>query len=167
MTDHTNRIEELVAPALEGMGLALVRIRITGTRSPTLQIMIEREDDKAVTVEDCAQASRTISVLLDADDPLTGSYTLEVSSPGVDRPLVRPRDFERFAGYEANVELRTPVSGRKRFRGRLLGIVDDVVHLSTEAGEAELPIAEIDKAKLILTDDLLAAVEAEMIEHEG
>lgn len=167
MTDHTNRIEELVAPALEGMGMALVRVRITGTRSPTLQIMIEREDDKAVTVEDCALASLTISALLDIDDPLSGSYTLEVSSPGVDRPLVRPRDFERFAGFEAKVELRTPVSGRKRFRGRLLGIVNDIVRLSTEAGEAELPIEEIDKAKLILTDDLLAVSEAAMIEHEG
>ncbi len=147
--------------------MALVRVRISGARSPTLQIMIEREDDRSVSVEDCANASRSISALLDANDPLNGSYTLEVSSPGVDRPLVRPRDFERFAGFEAKVELRAPLSGRKRFRGRLLGIVDDVVRLSTDAGEAELPIEEIEKAKLIMTDDLLAATETATIEHEG
>ena len=147
--------------------MALVRVRIAGARNPTLQIMIEREDDRSVSVEDCAQASRSISALLDADDPLSESYTLEVSSPGVDRPLVRLRDFERFAGFEAKVELRTPVSGRKRLRGRLMGIVDDVVLLSTEAGKAELPIEEIEKAKLILTDDLLAATEAATIEDVG
>ena len=129
--------------------------------------MIERVDDRSVSVEDCANASRSISALLDANDPLSGSYTLEVSSPGVDRPLVRPRDFERFAGFEAKVELRAPLSGRKRFRGRLLGIVDDVVRLSTDAGEAELPIEEIERAKLIMTDDLLAATETATIEHEG
>ncbi len=167
MKDHTHRIEELVTPTLMGMGMALVRVRISGARNPTLQIMIEREDDRLVSVDDCAQASRSISALLDTDDPLSGSYTLEVSSPGIDRPLVRLRDFERFAGFEAKVELRAPVSGRKRFRGRLMGIIDDVVLLSTEAGKAELPIEEIEKAKLIMTDDLLAATEAAAIEHEG
>jgi len=147
--------------------MAPVRVRISGTDDPTLQIMIEREDDRTVSVEDCARASRIISTRLDADDPLKVSYTLEVSSPGIDRPLVRPRDFERFAGFEAKVELRTAVAGRKRYRGRLLGVVNDLVRLSTETGEAELPICEIEQAKLILTDDLLAKNVEIVAEHEG
>ena len=167
MKDYANRVEKLITPVLQDMGMVPVRVRISEIDDPTLQIMIEHTDDRTVSVEDCAQASRSISAILDADDPIKQSYTLEVSSPGSDRPLVRPRDFARFVGFEAKVELRTAVLGRKRYRGRLLGVINDAVRLSTETGEAELPLCEIEKAKLVLTDDLLAANMEMATEHEG
>ena len=107
-------------------------------------------------VEDCADISRSISALLDVADPIAGAYTLEVSSPGIDRPLVRPEDYDRFAGFEARIELSAPLDGRKRFRGRLLGRAEEYVRLVGEAGEVRLPLAGIARAKLVLTDDLLA-----------
>ena len=109
-----------------------------------------------MTVDDCAQISRSISALLDVADPIAVAYTLEVSSPGIDRPLVRPEDYDRFAGFAARIELSAPQDGRKRFRGRLLGRVDDHIRLADEAGEVRLPLAAITRAKLELTDDLLA-----------
>ncbi len=167
MKDYANQVEKLITPVLEDIGMVLVRVRMSEVGDPTLQIMIEHTDDHTISVEDCAKASRSISATLDADDPIKQTYTLEVSSPGIDRPLVRLRDFARFVGFEAKVELRTAVLGRKRYRGRLLGVVDDAVRLSTETGEAELPMSEIEKAKLVLTDDLLAANMAMATEHEG
>src|SRR5690606_13434902 len=121
------------------------------------QIMAERMDEAGMTVDDCAEISRTVSALLDVEDPIHGAYILEVSSPGIDRPLTRPRDYERFKGFEARVELQTSQDGRRRFRGRILGIEDGIVRLVSEDGEVALPYAAIDNAKLMLTDDLLAA----------
>lgn len=153
----TNGIARLIEPSLEAMGYRLVRVAISGGRSVTLQIMAERRDEAAMTVEDCAEISRSISAVLDVADPIAGAYALEISSPGIDRPLVRPEDYDRFAGFEARVELSAPLDGRKRFRGRLLGRAADAVRLSTESGEVRLPLAGIARAKLVLTDDLLAA----------
>jgi ribosome maturation factor RimP len=167
LENYTNKVEKLIVPVLEDMGMALVRVRISEINDPMLQIMIEHTDDRTVSVEDCAKASRSISVILDAEDPIKQPYTLEVSSPGIDRPLVHPRDFARFVGFEAKVDLRTAVLGRKHYRGRLLGIVNDAIRLSTETGEAELPLNEIEKAKLVLTDDLLTANMTMATEHEG
>jgi ribosome maturation factor RimP len=151
-------IARLIEPSLEAMGYRLVRVAmIGGHRAATLQIMAERRDAAAMTVEDCADISRSISAVLDVADPIAGSYALEISSPGIDRPLVRPEDYERFAGFEARIELSRPLDGRKRFRGRLLGRVADAARLATEAGEVRLPFAGIARAKLVLTDDLLAA----------
>jgi ribosome maturation factor RimP len=156
----TEEIAEIIEPSLEAMGYRLVRTLIMGGRRATLQIMAERADEQAMTVDDCAEISRSVSALLDVADPIVGAYVLEVSSPGIDRPLVRPEDYDRFAGFEARIDLATPLDGRKRFRGRLLGRAADAadqVRLAGEDGEVRLPLAAIAKAKLVLTDDLLAA----------
>lgn len=142
------------------MGYRLVRVSASAQRGATLQVMVERVDEAGMTVDDCATISRSVSALLDVADPIAEAYTLEVSSPGIDRPLVRPEDYDRYAGFEARVELNQPVGGRKRFRGRLLGRADGHIRLSTEAGEALLPLAGITRAKLLLTDDLIAAAAA-------
>ncbi|MBV9862008.1 MAG: ribosome maturation factor RimP [Alphaproteobacteria bacterium] len=159
MTD-TNAIARIIEPSLQEMGYRLVRVAVTGGRRATLQVMAERLDDAPMTVEDCAEISRAVSALLDVADPIAGAYTLEISSPGIDRPLVRPEDYDRFAGFEARIELNEPLDGRKRYRGRLLGRSADAVRLATETGEAALPLAAIARAKLVLTDDLLAAARA-------
>jgi ribosome maturation factor RimP len=152
----TSKIEAMIAPSLEAMGYRVVRVAVTGGRRPTLQIMAERADDQAMRVEDCTEVSRMVSALLDVADPIVGAYLLEVSSPGIDRPLVRPEDFARFAGFEAKVELNAPVDGRKRFRGRLLGVEGDQLRLLVDALPVALPIAAVARAKLVLTDELLA-----------
>ena len=152
----SSKIEALIAPSLEAMGYRVVRVAVTGGRRATLQVMAERVDDKAMTVEDCADISRTVSALLDVADPIATAYTLEVSSPGIDRPLVRREDFARFAGCEAKVELTSPVDGRRRFRGKLLGVEGDEVRLLVDAAPVALPLATVVRAKLVLTDELLA-----------
>jgi ribosome maturation factor RimP len=153
---ESDKIETLIAPSLEAMGYRVVRVAVTGGRRATLQVMAERVDDKAMTVEDCADISRTVSALLDVADPIATAYTLEVSSPGIDRPLVRREDFARFAGFEAKVELTAPVDGRRRFRGKLLGVEGDEVRLLVDAAPVALPLATVVRAKLVLTDELLA-----------
>lgn len=155
----TRRIAGIVAPSIEAMGYEVVRIMLTGGRRPTLQIMAERADGSGMGVDDCAEISRTISAVLDVEDPISGEYTLEVSSPGIDRPLTRLKDFRRYAGFEARVDLAAPIEGRKRFSGRLLGVDDaDRVLVETEPGVREaLPFDGIARAKLILTDELVAA----------
>ena len=150
-------IAPIIEPSLEAMGYRLVRVAFLGARRGTLQIMAERIDDTPMTVDDCTDISRSVSALLDVADPIAEPYTLEVSSPGIDRPLIRPEDYDRFAGFEAKIELGRPLDGRKRFRGRLLGRDDSHVRLAAEAGEVRLPFADIANAKLVITDDLLAA----------
>ncbi len=157
MPIDTNEIARIIEPSLEAMGYRLVRVALTGTQRPTLQVMAERRDEAAMAVDDCALISRSISALLDVADPIAGAYMLEVSSPGIDRPLVRPEDYDRFAGFEARIDLIEPLDGRKRFRGRLLGRAEEYVRLIGEAGEVRLPLAAIVRAKLVLTEDLLAA----------
>jgi ribosome maturation factor RimP len=153
----TSRIAQVIEPSLEGMGYRLVRVVITSGRRATLQIMAERLDDRSMTVDDCAEISRSVSALLDVVDPITGSYMLEISSPGIDRPLVRAEDYDRFSGFEARIELSRPLDGRKRFRGRLLGTITGAVRLVTDSGEVRIPLDAVLRAKLVLTDDLLAA----------
>lgn len=159
--DQVQRIEKLIEPTLSDMGYELVRIRSTGGRRPTLQIMAERIDRAGMTVDDCAEISRAVSVLLDVDDPIDGAYELEVSSPGIDRPLMKAADYERFAGFEARVETDFAIDGQRRFRGRLLGLEADNVRLVLPEGEKAIPFSAIRKAKLVLTDELIAAAEAE------
>ena len=151
------RIAELVEPTVEAMGYELVRMVLGPGRSPKLQVMVERKDGAAMGVDDCADVSRALSAVLDVEDPIEGSYTLEVSSPGIDRPLTRLADFERFAGYEASVELGEPVDGQRRFKGRLMGIAGDAVRMAGLEREVLLPIRQIRRAKLVLNDELLAA----------
>jgi ribosome maturation factor RimP len=148
-------IAPIIEPSLEAMGYRLVRVAFLGPRRATLQIMAERIDDTPMTVDDCTEISRSVSALLDVADPIAGAYMLEVSSPGIDRPLTRPEDYDRFTGFEAKLELGRPLDGRKRFRGRILGRADDHVRLVDDSGEISLPISDIAKAKLVITDDLL------------
>jgi ribosome maturation factor RimP len=122
-----------------------------------LQVMAERMDERPMGVDDCTEVTHTVSALLDVADPIEHTYLLEVSSPGIDRPLVRREDYERFQGHEAKLELTAPIEGRRRFRGKLLGIEADRVRLNLGAEVVELPLARIQSAKLVLTDELLAA----------
>lgn len=151
------RIDKLIAPALGEMGYDLVRVRLLGGEPPRLQVMAERRDEVGMTVEDCTEISHLLSALLDAEDPIDDSYLLEVSSPGIDRPLTRLGDFQRFSGFEAKIELQRPMEGRRRFRGRLLGVEEESVLLRMDGQSVVLPFADIGDAKLVLTDDLLAA----------
>jgi ribosome maturation factor RimP len=156
------RVANLVEPLLEQMGFRLVRVRMIGAAGRTLQIMAERPDG-TMTIEDCEQASRAISPLLDVEDPVSGRYELEISSPGIDRPLVRAEDFEHWSGHEAKIEMAVPQAGRRRFRGLLKGFADGKVLLAADTGAGgkeeeivSLPFAGIAEAKLILTDRLIA-----------
>lgn len=154
--DLAGRVEALIGPTVEAMGYSLVRVQILGRNRPRLQIMAERTDGESMLVDDCAAISRAVSAVLDVEDPIAGAYTLEVSSPGIDRPLVRLADFDRFAGFEAKVEMDLAVDGRRRFQGRLLGTEGDAVRLRMEDSEVVLPYADIRRAKLVLTEELLA-----------
>lgn len=159
------QLEEILTPSLEDMGYELVRIHHSGGQRPVIQIMCERSDRSGMTVDDCADISRTVSALLDVADPIPGEYFLEVSSPGIDRPLTRPGDFARFAGFEARVETKSSIGGRRRFRGRLIGLDGDDVRISVDEdgqrADIAVPFREIRKAKLVLTDDLIAAATRE------
>ncbi len=155
------KVEELIAPSVEAMGYVLVRLRFIGGKArPTLQVMAERQDGAEMNVDNCAEISRAISALLDVEDPIADSYLLEVSSPGIDRPLVKAADFERFAGQEVKLETRHALDGRKRFRGRLLGHEAGLVRLELADGSgttAEIALADLAEAKLVLTDELIEA----------
>jgi ribosome maturation factor RimP len=157
LAGNAEDIAPIIEPSLEAMGYRLVRVAFLGAKRATLQIMAERIDDLPMTVDDCTEISRSVSALLDVADPIASAYVLEVSSPGIDRPLTRPEDYDRFAGFEAKIELGRPIDGRKRFRGRILGRADEHVRLVDDAREVSLPFADIAKAKLVITDDLLAA----------
>ncbi len=157
------RVAKLVEPVLDGLGFRLVRVKMSGS---TLQIMAERPDG-SFTIDDCEQASRAISPVLDVEDVISSRYFLEMSSPGIDRPLVRQEDFERWAGHEAKIEMLVPQAGRKRFRGVLEGFADGEVRLfidNPEGGSEKLligvPFADIGEAKLVLTDALIEAAKA-------
>lgn len=139
------------------MGYELVRVHLSGGQRPILQIMAERRDGAAMTVDDCAAISRDVSALLDVVDPIPHAYTLEVSSPGIDRPLVREADYARFAGFVARIETDSPIEGRRRFQGRIVGLEDGFVIVKSEKEAYRVPYARIQKAKLVLTDDLIAA----------
>lgn len=155
----TDRIRELISPTITDLGFGLVRVLVQGRQRTRLQIMVERTDGKAMLVEDCAGVSRAVSAVLDVADPISGAYTLEVSSPGIDRPLVRLADFERFAGLEARVELGRPIDGRKRLQGRLLGTSGEQVRIAVAGTDWMVPFADVVRAKLVLTEELLRAEE--------
>jgi ribosome maturation factor RimP len=149
---------ELRDPVAEAAGYEIVRLRLMGgDHQRRLQVMAERPQDGDMNVEDCARLSRAISEIMDAADPLAGEYTLEVSSPGVDRPLTRLKDFAVYEGYEARLELDRVAEGRKRFKGMLAGVEDDAVAIDLEGEEetAIIPFSWIVEAKLILTDQLM------------
>ena len=155
----TERIETIIEPTVNDLGFEIVRVQLSGAHNPRLQIMAEPQSGRAMNVDDCATISRAVSALLDVEDPISGAYTLEVSSPGLDRPLVRLEHFRRFAGFDAKVELSDPFDGRKRFNGRLTGVEGDNVLMEVDGEAKSFPHAAIQKAKLIITDALLAAAE--------
>jgi ribosome maturation factor RimP len=161
-------IERIISPTVEGLGYELVRLTISGGTRKTLQVMAEPADGRHMSLEDCTKISRAISAVLDVEDPIDGAYSLEVSSPGIDRPLTRAKDYARYAGFEVKLETRAPIDGRKRFKGRLLGFEAEQVKLEVEGAPVALPFEEIDKAKLVLTDELIAAYQlAEEQQAEG
>ena len=161
------RIAEIIGPAIEDLGFELVRVLLSGQRRKKLQIMAEPLDGSAMNVDHCADISRAVSALLDVEDPIDDAYVLEVSSPGIDRPLVKLVDFDRFTGFDARVEMHTGIDGRRRFSGRLLGIADDHVLMDVEEGEVRLPYADIQKSKLLMTDELIQAHMKAEAEAEG
>lgn len=159
------RVAALIEAPVEAMGFRLVRVKLSG---PTLQIMAERPDG-SFSIDDCESVSRAISPMLDVEDVIATRYQLEVSSPGIDRPLVRASDFETWAGHEAKIEMAVPQGGRKRFRGKLEGYQDGEVRLFIENPDGGkepvlvgLPFADIAEARLVLTDELIAAAKARL-----
>jgi ribosome maturation factor RimP len=155
------RVAAIVEPVLTELGYRLVRVRISGSAGCIVQIMAERPDG-SMSIEDCEAASRVLSPVLDVADPIEGSYRLEISSPGLDRPLVRRSDFDRYAGHAAHVEMQIPIDGRRRFRGELVGTDGDCVRLrcgegaAAEQADVLLHIEDMSEARLVLTDSLIS-----------
>nr|WP_194299915.1 ribosome maturation factor RimP [Acetobacter conturbans] len=155
------RILAMIAPTLEDLGFEIVRVSVLGREVPTVQVMADRADGMLITVEDCEQISHAVGAVLDVEDPIPGNWTLEVSSAGIDRPLTRPKDWDRFAGHLVKAEVLVPVSGRRRFSGVVLGASEEGGRLRLDDGtEVVLPFRELKKARLILTDALIAATQA-------
>src|SRR5262245_42480794 len=170
------RVAAIAEPVIEGLGLRLVRVKISGLSGCTVQIMAERPDG-TMTIEDCEALSRALSPVLDVADPIERAYRLEISSPGLDRPLVRRSDFDRYSGHTVKIEMAVAVDGRRRFRGLLLGTQDDTARIRRddtapdEAPQVLLRIEDMADAKLVLTDALIAESlkrgKAEQAESEG
>jgi len=172
-------VTKLIEPEVKTLGFDLVRVAMTGGQSdPTLQIMAERRDTRQLNLDDCQAISRRVSDVLDAEegegrDPIEGSYRLEVSSPGIDRPLTRPSDFADWAGHEARLKLAETLAGAKQLSGRIEGITGNIVAIATPKGLREVPFESIASAKLLLTDKLINATAplstegAELIKTEG
>jgi ribosome maturation factor RimP len=148
------RLAEIVTPVIEDLGFELVRIRLMGGKTKTLQIMAERPEG-GIEVDDCAAISTAVSATLDVEDPLEDAYTLEVSSPGIDRPLTRLKDFDTWSGYEAKLETAEMIEGRRRFKGELQGVEGDEVLIAIPEGTIGLRFDWLSDAKLVLTDDLI------------
>ncbi|MDD9717112.1 ribosome maturation factor RimP [Dinoroseobacter sp. PD6] len=156
-TTLDQRIAALVTPVIEDLGYELVRLRVMSGKSPTLQIMAEKPEG-GIEVDDCARISTEVSATLDVEDPIEDNYTLEVSSPGIDRPLTRLKDFDTWVGYEAKIETTELIEGRRRFKGTLAGTEGDEVLIEIEEGTIGLKFEWLSDAKLVLTDDLIRDV---------
>ena len=155
------RLAAVVEPVLAHMGYELVRVAVLGRERPTVQVMADRADGALIGVDDCERISHAVGAALDVEDPLPGAWTLEVSSAGIDRPLTRVKDWVRFAGHLARVELATPIEGRRRFTGIVLGADENAARLRLDDGsEMPVPLSAIRRAKLVLTDALIAATAA-------
>lgn len=158
-TPLLKKIERVITPAATSMGYEIVRVLMVGVGSgkSTLQVMAEKPDG-TMDVEDCARLSQAVSALMDVEDIFDEAYYLEVSSPGIDRPLTRAKDFDRYKGFDARIEMEDPIDGQKKFKGLLKGIdANNVVTLTTDKGDVALPFVRIEKAKLLLTDALIEA----------
>ena len=173
MTD-TAAIARLIEPAVKELGFDLVRVAmIGGTSDPTLQVMAERPDTRQLTIDDCSEISRKLSDILDEADPIDDAYRLEVSSPGIDRPLTRRKDYADWTGHEARIKYAEPVDGAKQVSGIIEGISGDTIRVATPKGERSIDFANIASAKLLLTDKLINATAplstegADLIKTEG
>jgi ribosome maturation factor RimP len=156
-----SRLTAIIAPRLADMGYELVRVMLIGRDRPTVQIMADRADGSQIAVSDCETITHAISAVLDVEDPIPGAWTLEVSSAGIDRPLTRVKDWNRFAGHLARAETDMPIDGRKRFSGIVLGADATAARMKLDDGtEVTLPFAQLRRAKLMLTDALIAATAA-------
>ncbi|MBO6774037.1 MAG: ribosome maturation factor RimP [Marinibacterium sp.] len=153
-TAMDRRLAEIITPVIEDLGCELVRVRLMSGKSPLLQVMADKPDG-GIEVDDCAEISNAISAIMDVEDPISDAYTLEVSSPGIDRPLTRIKDFELFEGYEAKLETAELIDGRRRFKGELAGVEEDEVLINVEEGTIGLKFDWLSDAKLVLTDDLI------------
>jgi ribosome maturation factor RimP len=152
------KLAAIIAPRLEAMGFELVRVAVLGRERPTVQIMADRADGTQISVDDCTQISHDVSAAIDVDDPIPGAWTLEVSSAGIDRPLTRVKDWNRFAGHQARVETFFPQNGRKRFIGTVLGADEETARVRLDGGvEVAIRHSDIRRAKLVLTDALIEA----------
>lgn len=147
----------MITPSIAALGYEIVRIQVLGRERPTVQIMADRADGALIGIEDCESISRTVSALLDVEDPIPGRWTLEVSSAGIDRPLTRLKDWVRFAGHVARVELNIPVQGRRRITGIIVSATAETVVMRDAETELAVPMEDIRRAKLLLTDELIAA----------
>ena len=157
-TTLEGRLAALIGPSIAFMGFELVRVQVLGRDRPTVQVMADRADGSQITIDDCELLSRHIGALLDVEDPMPNAWNLEVSSAGIDRPLTRVKDWNRFAGHLARVETAFPVDGRKRYAGIVLGADETTARLRLDDGkEVALPMADIRRAKLVLTDALIEA----------
>jgi ribosome maturation factor RimP len=168
-------LTQLIEPEAKALGFDLVRVAMFGGKTdPTLQVMAERPDTRQLDLADCEALSRRVSEVLDAADPIEEAYRLEVSSPGIDRPLTRTRDYADWAGYDARIRLAAPLDGRKQFDAKLVGLDGDTVTVyAPKVGEIAIPFGQIASAKLLLTDDLIKATAplstegADRISQEG
>jgi ribosome maturation factor RimP len=161
LTEQERRLLDIIRPIADGLRMEIVRVRVTGGRRPHLQVMAERTGGAPTDVEDCARLSRAMGPVLEEADPISEAYILEVSTPGIDRPLTRPGDFGRWIGHAARVELARPIDGRRRFTGTIVSEGDDGVHIELD-DETELVAAvhEMSRASLVLTDELIEAARA-------
>ena len=148
------RLAEIIQPVIEGMGFELVRVRLMGKEYATVQVMAQRSDG-GIDVDECAQISTALSAVLDVEDPIESEYTLEVSSPGIDRPLTRLKDFDSWQGYEAKIETNELIDGQRRFKGKLAGTEVDEVLVNIDKGTIGLKFDWLSDAKLVLSDDLI------------
>jgi ribosome maturation factor RimP len=150
------RVIALIEPTAQGLGYRIVRVRVSGNRRKRWQIMAERVSDGEMGIDDCSRLSRALSPVFDLEDPIQGEYDLEISSPGIDRPLMRIEDFERFQGHQAKLELAAMSDNQRRFKGVISAVEGDVIVLETEQGEARLKFGQLSDARLVLTDKLIA-----------
>ncbi|MCS5596021.1 MAG: ribosome maturation factor RimP [Pseudomonadota bacterium] len=158
-TPQERKITEIITPVVEEQGFAIVQVKLSGKETGyTLQIMAEDPNTGRLGIDDCTKLSHSISDILDVEDPINGQYNLEISSPGIDRPLINDADYLRFKGFECKVELAIPSEiGQRRFRGFIAGCDDGIVTLDTDQGSIEFDVGNVSKAKLILNDKLIEA----------
>lgn len=155
--DVVEKITTMIEPSLAAMGYDIVQLKLMDGKRKTLSLMAERKDGVVMSFDDCADISRTVSALMDVEDPISSAYNLEVCSPGLDRPLIKFSDYEQHVNYEIKCETLIPVAGRKRFKGRLLSAKGNEITLKTDDGEVAIPFGNIKSGKLIMTDELVAA----------